>query len=128
MSKLQPTVAISTAEAEYMAACTATQEALHLRQLLEDVGYMQNGATTIFEDNQSCIALGKNPVLHKRTKHVAIKYHFIREKIAEGTINLEYMPTEHQLADMLTKGLPKHRLTIIRTKAMGGHYCRQLDQ
>jgi hypothetical protein len=119
-SRLQPTVALSSAEAEYMAASSAVQEATYLRQLLKDMGYPQLEATKIMEDNQGCIALSENPVLHKRTKHISIKYHFIREKIHEGTTKLEYISTEHQLADVLTKALPRTRFTLLREKIMDG--------
>ena len=118
-SKLQPTVALSSAEAEYMAACAAVQEAIHLRQFLEDLGFPQVGATVIFEDNQGCIALSDNPVFHKRSKHIDIRYHFIRERAASGEIKLRYVATEHQLADLLTKGLAGPRTIALRSRIMG---------
>jgi hypothetical protein len=118
-SKLQPTVALSSAEAEYMAACAAVQEAIHLRQLLEDLGYKQDQATVIFEDNQGCITLSENPVFHKRTKHIDIRYHFIRERVASGEIELRYVATEHQLADLLTKALAGPRTVMLRNRIMG---------
>ena len=118
-SKLQPTVALSSAEAEYMAACAAVQEAIHLRELMGDIGYKQDGATVIFEDNQGCIALSANPVFHKRTKHIDIRYHFIRERVASGEVELRYVPTAEQLADLLTKGLPRPRTLMLRDRIMG---------
>lgn len=118
-SKLQPTVALSSAEAEYMAVCAAVQEAIHLRQLLKDLGFKQDQATVIFEDNQGCIALSENPVFHKRTKHIDIKYHFVRERVASGEIELRYVATEHQLADLLTKGLAGPRTVMLRSRIMG---------
>jgi hypothetical protein len=121
-SRLQPTVALSSAEAEYMAVCAATQESTYLRQLLSELGYPQADATTIYEDNQGCIALARNPVLHKRTKHIEIRYHFIRERIESGQVKLEYIPTQKQLADILTKALPKPQFEALRTTVMGyGH-------
>ena len=62
-------------------------------------------ATILYEDNQSAIAMAKNAQFHGRAKHIAIRYHFVREKMSEGTIELKYCPTEQMLADMLTKGL-----------------------
>lgn len=118
-SKLQQTVALSSAESEYMAACAAVQEAIHLRQLMGDLGYKQDGATVIYEDNQGCIALSANPVFHKRTKHIDIRYHFIRERVASGEVELRYIPTEEQLADLLTKALPKPRTITLRDQVMG---------
>ena len=118
-SKLQPTVALSSAEAEYMAACAAVQEAIHLRLLLRDLGFEQKEPTVIFEDNQGCIALSDNPVFHKRTKHIDIRYHFIRERVASGEVELKYVATEHQLADLLTKGLPKPKVIAMRKPILG---------
>ena len=118
-SKLQPTVALSSAEAEYMAVCAAVQEAIHLRQLMKDIGYTQGQPTIIFEDNQGCIALSANPVFHRRTKHIDIRYHFIRERIASGEIELRYISTEHQLADILTKALPRLRINSLRHSILG---------
>jgi hypothetical protein len=118
-SRLQPTVALSSSEAEYMAACAAAQESTYLRQLLREFGYHQRSATKIFEDNQGCIALSRNPVLHKRTKHIEIRYHFIRERIESGEIDLIYIPTQKQQADILTKALPKPQFELLRTVVMG---------
>ena len=108
-SKKQATVALSTAEAEYMPISAATQEASWLRRFLANFGFDQNRATVIFEDNQGCIALAKNPVAHERTKHIDIRYHFVREKIEANTIDVRYLSTEQMLADLLTKGLAKDR-------------------
>ena len=66
---------------------------------------MQGTATIIYEDNQSCIALAKNPIHHARSKHIDIQYHFIREKVELGEIELKYMATEDMIADALTKPL-----------------------
>jgi len=108
-SKRQATVALSTAEAEYMALSAATQEVVWLRKFLKNFEIEQSEATVIFEDNQGCIALAKNPVAHERTKHIDIRYHFIREQIEENTIDVKYLPTEEMLADLLTKGMTKER-------------------
>jgi len=118
-SKLQPTVALSSAEAEYMAACAAVQEAVHLRLLMSDLGFEQREPTVIYEDNQGCIALSDNPVHHRRTKHIDIRYHFIRERVTSKEIELKYVPTEHQLADLLTKGLAKPRVVALRNSILG---------
>ncbi|CAM9467817.1 unnamed protein product, partial [Phaeothamnion confervicola] len=118
-SRLQTTVALSSTEAEYMAACAAAQEAIHLRQLLKDLHQQQRRATTIYEDNQGCIALGNNPVFHRRTKHIDIRYHFVRERIASKEIALTYIPTGEQLADMMTKNLNGLKLAELAAQAMG---------
>jgi hypothetical protein len=118
-SKLEPTVALSTAEAEYMAACAATQEAIHLRQLLADLGFEQKGAAILWEDNQACKAMAENPVLHKRSKHINIKFHFVRERVEAEEIEVKYIATEKQLADIMTKALPKPRFKMLRGALMG---------
>ncbi len=118
LSKKQAIVALSTCEAEYVALSTATQETIWLRRLLDSLKTSPSGAITVMEDNQGAIAIAKNPVAHARTKHIDIRYHFIRETIQEGLIELHYCPTEKMLADILTKPLSKGRFHFIR-EAMG---------
>ena len=69
---------------------------------------MMQGKIVLYEDNQACIALSKNPEDHKRTKHIQVKYHIIRDYVARNWIELIYCPTRDQLADMFTKGIPGH--------------------
>jgi hypothetical protein len=118
-SKLQQRVAGSSSEAEYVAASMATQEAIHLRQLLADLNQKQEGPTMIYEDNQGAIALSENPVHHQRTKHIDIRYHFVRERVESNEVKLVYVPTEDQLADLLTKPLSKHRVIKLRERVLG---------
>ena len=92
-----------------MALSTAAQEVSWLRKFLVNFGLDQNKATVIFEDNQGCIALAKNPVSHERTKHIDIRYHFIRELVEAKMIDLQYLPTADMLADLLTKGMARDR-------------------
>jgi hypothetical protein len=103
-----------------MAACNATQEAMHLRVLLRDLGFEQNGPTIIMEDNQGCIALSENPINHRRTKHIDVRYHYTRERVEAGAVKLVYVPTEWQLADLLTKPLEAPRLAKLRKLLMEG--------
>jgi len=105
-SKRQATVALSSTEAEYMALTHTTKEAIWLRTLLAELGFNQN-TTTIYEDNQSCMALAKNPVHHARTKHIDIQHHFVREKVELNDIELIYISSEDMVADALTKSLPR---------------------
>ena len=107
--KRQQTTALSTMEAEYMALTAATQEAIFLRQLLQDMGERQSDPTMICEDNKSCIAMCKNMMTKPRSKHIDIKYHFCREKMANGEISVSYCASEDMLADMMTKPLPSVR-------------------
>jgi hypothetical protein len=104
-SRKQPTVALSSTEAEYMAASAAIQEVVWARALLHQLGFPQDGPTTVFEDNQGCIALSRNPVNHTRTKHIDVRHHFVREKVQDGQVSLVYLPTADMTADLLTKGL-----------------------
>lgn len=106
-SQRQKLVTLSTTEAEYVAVASAAKEAIWLRNLLNDLGYRQKNATVILIDNQSTIRLVKNPEFHKRTKHIDIKFHYIREKVESGDICVQYTPTDSQRADMFTKALPK---------------------
>jgi hypothetical protein len=105
-SKWQPTVALSTTEAEYMAVLNATKEAIWLRVLLEDLGFPQVSATTLHADNIGCIALSNGTVTHSCAKHIKICHRFIRERVANSEIDLQYVSTKEMLADILTKQLP----------------------
>lgn len=116
-SKKQSTIAVSSTEAEYLAASQATKEALWLRKLLSECGFPQTNPTVIFEDNQGCIALSENPVHHPRTKHFDIQHHFVREKVQSKEIVLKYCPTNKMLADFLTKSLSKDKFCSNRLAA-----------
>ena len=107
--KLQSTVALSTAEAEYVALCAAAKEAIFLRTLLYEIKIPHSQPTEIKEDNQSCIALKRIPICNERTKHIDIRYHFTREKVLNIEILVRYCPTENMIADILTKPLPAPR-------------------
>jgi hypothetical protein len=105
-SKLQSTVALSSCESEYIALCAAAQESVHLRYLfLELVPDVKGTPIVVFEDNTSTIEVSKNPVLHEKQKHVDIKYHYVKECIAEGRIQVRYLGTSLMLADLLTKAV-----------------------
>jgi hypothetical protein len=104
-SRRQATVSASTVEAEYIAITEAGREIMWLRELLETLGYSQP-ITTLRCDNQGAIALTKKPSSHPRTKHIAIRHHQIREWAEQGMIQLEYVGTKSQKADILTKPLP----------------------
>ena len=116
LSRKQPVVALSTTEAEYIALSLATQEATWLKRLLSDITTSPSGPVTINEDNQGTIAVAKNPVSHARTKHIDIKYHYVREALQDGTIDLVYCPTENMIADIFTKPLSRNRFEILRTE------------
>lgn len=104
-SKKQDSVALSSMEAEYMAAASATREAVWMRTFLSEIRILPTQRIRLLIDNQSAISLAKNTVFHSRTKHIAIRYHFIRKKVDSGEIELKYVPTNWQVADVLTKAL-----------------------
>lgn len=104
-SKKQPVVALSTTEAEYIATTSCATQAVWLRRILEVMHQKQNTPTEIFCDNKSSIALCKNPVFNGRSKHIDIRFHKIRELVAEKEVVINYCPTEEQVADIFTKPL-----------------------
>ena len=113
-SKKQSSVALSTAEAEYMALSNTAQEAVWLRELYQDLTNRMDCPTVINEDNQAAIRISKNPQYHGRAKHISIKYHFVREQVNNNVIELKYCPTEDMIADMLRKGLNKLKTMKLR--------------
>ena len=96
-SKRQSCVTRSSTEAEYVALSHATQEAVWLRRLLNDIGEKQDQPSVMNEDNQGAIELSKNPRFHNRTKHIDVAYHFIREKVNDKSINVKYCRTDQML-------------------------------
>ncbi|GJW85674.1 ribonuclease H-like domain, reverse transcriptase, RNA-dependent DNA polymerase [Tanacetum coccineum] len=110
----QATVALSSCESEFIAATAAATQALWLKRLLGKLTQSQEEKITIQVDNKSAIALMKNPVFHGRSKHIDIKYHFIRECMEREDIQVEFINGEYQKADILTKALPKIRFLTMR--------------
>ncbi len=102
-SKKQDTVALSTAEAEYVALSSATQECVWMRRLNSELGNPPEGPSTILEDNQSSIAMAKNPQYHGGVKHIDFKHPFVKEQVSNGTIELKYCLTYEMVLDMLTR-------------------------
>ena len=103
-----------------MAMSQCTKEAIWLRQLLDDVGFVQQGGTQVLCDNQGAIALAKNPTHHSRTKHIDVQHHFIREQVEDQVIELKYVPTQAMVADVLTKALGKSQhLLLIEKMGLG---------
>ncbi|KAG5869020.1 hypothetical protein JTB14_025909 [Gonioctena quinquepunctata] len=113
-SKRQHAVTLSTTEAEYVAACHATKEAIWIRRLMNDIGESVSMATPLNNDNQSAIKLIHNPEFHNRTKHVDIQFHFVREKFQDGEIEPVYVSTKLQEADLLTKALARTSFLNLR--------------
>ncbi|UYV81278.1 hypothetical protein LAZ67_20000641 [Cordylochernes scorpioides] len=110
-SKKQETVTLSSTESEYIALCEAGKEAVYLRALLDEMGFgeLLNGPTVLKTDNQGAQQLARNPVYHARTKHIDIKWHFIRSICSDGLVEVVHTPTQENVADILTKGLPRFK-------------------
>ncbi|KAG7557329.1 Zinc finger CCHC-type superfamily [Arabidopsis suecica] len=113
-TKKQETVALSSCEAEFMAATEAAKQAIWLQELLGEVTGKGCEKVTLLIDNKSAIALAKNPVFHGRSKHIHRKYHFIRECVENELIDVEHVPGEEQKADILTKALGRIRFKEMR--------------
>ena len=116
-SKKQSSIALSTAEAEYVAAGSCCTQILWLKAQLRDFG-VSLSTTPLLCDNTSAINMTKNAVYHSRTKHTDIRHHFIRDLVASKEIELTFIATESQLADIFTKPLPIDRFLFLR-KSLG---------
>eukprot|EP00253_Pinus_taeda_P024512 PITA_24512 len=115
-SRKQQSLALSSAEAEYMAASLASCEAIWLRKMLFGLFSQPLRPSVIYCDNQNCIKLTENPVFHDRSKHIGIKYHFIRDYVQKGAVKLEYISTDEQVAYILTKALPRGKHVYFKDK------------
>lgn len=113
-SQKQDTVALSSCEAEFMAATEAARQAIWLQDLLKEITGSLSEKVTIRIDNKSAIALTKNPVFHGRSKHIHTRYHFIRECVENGQIEVEHVPGNSQKADILTKALGRIKFKEMR--------------
>jgi hypothetical protein len=122
-STKQKIVAMSTCEAEYVAATPAACQGVWLKRLLGELLDRDDGAMELHVDNKSAIALVKNPVFHDRSKHIQTRYHFIRQCVDDGDIDVQFVRTEDQLSDIMTKALGRvqfeelrHRIGIVKVK------------
>ncbi len=120
-SKKQQIVSLSSMEAEYIALTSATKEALWISKLEKEIERKKDNekkAIKIFEDNQSAIKTASDEIHNERSKHIDIRYHFIRERIRRKEIEVKYLKTEDMVADILTKALAQTKITK-QTQAMG---------
>ena len=106
-SRKQSIVALSSTEAEYIAAATAVKELIWLQSIISELKYTLRLPSILYSDNQSCIALSENPKHHDRSKHIDLRYHFLREKVQSQLLQLMFISTATMPADILTKSLPK---------------------
>lgn len=121
-TRKQTIVASSSFDAEYIAASEATKEAIWLKALIEDFDIKNDDSVPIYEDNQSVIKTVDSPQINKRSKHIVIKYMFLRDNVQKNVISFQYVNSANQTADILTKALPspsflKHReaLHVLRS-------------
>ena len=112
-SQKQNCISTSSTKAKYIAAASCCSQLLWMRQCLEDFG-IKIKTLPLLCDNESAIRIAHNPVLHGKTKHIEIRYHFIRDHVANGDISLSYINTKDQLADIFTKPLDEKRFKELR--------------
>jgi hypothetical protein len=117
LSKKQDTIALSSTEAEYMALSTATTEVLWYKAWIKEVLGLEI-TVPIYCDNQSAIEISSNDCYHQRTKHIDIRHHFIRDHITKKHVQVQWVPTTEQQADLLTKMLGTRQFTILRDKLL----------
>jgi hypothetical protein len=113
-SRKQFSIAPSTAEEKYIVACSANCEAIWLRKLLTGLFDLEMEATMILCDNQSCIKMTENHVFHDKSKHIEIRYHYICDMVQRGAIKLQYVSTDEQVVDVLTKPLSRVKFEHFR--------------
>ena len=115
-NRKQGSIAQSTTEVEYIAASDACKEAIWLKKLVSDLFEGNIDSTIIHCDNQSCIKLSENPVFHDRLKHIEMRYHFIRDLVQRGALKFQYIRTDEQIANILTKPLLASKFVYFRDK------------
>ena len=115
-SKKQSSTSRSSCESEYRALAQCSCEATWIRRLLQELNILDHKPTSLFCDNQSSIKLSYNPVIHERSKHFEIDYHFTRQKVEDNTIRVEFIPSQEQPADILTKPLGRTKVEECRNK------------
>jgi len=115
-SRKQPTVSRSSTEAEYKAVANTTAELLWVRALLLDLGIGLSSTPTLWCDNIGATYMSVNLVFHARTKHVEIDFHFVRDRVADKSLNIRFIPSSDQLADVLTKPLVSNRFQLLCSK------------
>ena len=114
----QPTVALSSAEAELMSACDVVKEIMWMKPMLEEMNYEVVTPIIINIDNQSAMKIAENDVEHARTKHIDIKYNFIKDQIKNKIIKLNWVSTKDQIADIFTKALSQDIFEKMRGKLL----------
>jgi hypothetical protein len=114
LSKKQGSISLSTTEVEYIGATTCCTQVLWMIQTLADLEVKYTAPIQIHCDNTSAISVSKNSVLHSKTKHIPIKYHFLREQVTNQIVQVHYIPTTEQITDIFTKPLAKTPFEYLR--------------
>jgi hypothetical protein len=124
-------VALSTVEAEYIALCVAVIKAVWLHKLLADLFRHEMESIVIHCDNQRCVKLSENLVFHDKSKHIEIKYHYIRDMVQRKAIHVQYLSTHGQVVDVFTKPLAmtkfeyfRERLGLVENASLIERECR----
>lgn len=115
-SKKQSIITLSSCEAEYVVGCHAVCQSVWLNEILNNLKVKTVSSIELRMDNTSAISLAKNPVSHGRSKHIDVKYHFLRDMVNKGKIELKYYRIELQLADLFTKAISLDRFKSLRSK------------
>lgn len=113
-SKKQPIVTLSSTEAEYVAAALCASQCVWMQQVLKQIEGTQSKGVKVFCDNTSTIKLTKNPVFHGRSKHINVRFHFLRDLTNDGTLIMEHCGSDDQLADIMTKPLRLEQFEKLR--------------
>ena len=118
--KRQNVVALSSAEAEFMAASSLVQEVIYIRRLLTNLGFPQDLATEVGEDHRTCIAWSEGSVGGSdRAKHIDLRAHFVHDAVKDMIVSLHNVKSEHNVADFMTKALPEPAFAVLRKQLMG---------
>ena len=118
LSKKQPTIAMSSTEAEIMAASQGALEAIYLRMLLADLGHISNGPTDLYVDNKGVIDISQDYLANERTKHIERRHLKIRELVLDAILRIQYIASADNIADIFTKPLDKKTFIPLRTKLL----------
>ena len=116
LRKKQSSISLSTTEVEYIAASTCCTRVLLLKKTLTNIQVEYDEPIPIYCDNTSAISISKNPVMHSKTKHIPIKYHFLQEQVAEKNISVEYVGTKEQVENIFTKPLPQESFEYLHQR------------
>jgi hypothetical protein len=116
LSNKQSSISLSTTETEYIAAASCCTQFLWMKQTLTDIQVEYDEPISIYCDNTNTISVSKNSMMHSKTKHIPIKYHFLQEQVAEKNIRVEYVGTKEQVADIFKKPLPRESFEYLRQR------------